>query len=149
MKLKGHLVASIPLGVAWYLGGGGLAPALGAAAASVLIDVDHLPDYLWWRRARASLSDFFHTNHHNLVPTLMLPLHAWEWIPLGFVLFWFLAGPIWAWALTAAWAYHLSWDQYHNQVNGWFYFFCYRAKFGFSRSKLIPYSSIMEPKKGS
>lgn len=136
MRMTGHALAAVPLAGAlgWLTGNW---PAAGAAAVfSVLLDLDHLPDYIYWRGGWRGLGDFFETNHRHQVDRLLLFMHGWEWpLPAGLLLWWWL-GPAWALCLAAAWAYHLAWDSALNPVAPGFYFFARRAAAGFSRARL-------------
>lgn len=136
MRLTGHALAAIPLAgvLGWTTGNW---PAAGAGAAlSVLVDLDHLPDYIHWRGGWRSLKDFFETNRHHQVDRLLLFMHGLEWpLPLA-ALLWWLAGPAWGLCLGAGWLYHLAWDLAVNPVAPRFYFFFFRKSGGFSRSRL-------------
>jgi len=136
MKLLNHTLAALPLAGAMYAATGSAPAACGAAAFSVLVDLDHLPDYIWWRRRKSSFSDFFQTNRQHQTPVLCLALHSWEFIVPGGLLLWALCGPFWAGSLSLGWLYHLIWDQITNPAGAGFYFFFYRASRGFKRAKL-------------
>ena len=138
MKPSGHIAASVPLGLTLYLASGKLWPSLTGMAFSILIDVDHLPDYLLWRGKKAGAHDLFEKYFNHDTPYLMLFLHSWEWIPIAALLLWHFSGTDWAICLTLSWIYHLLWDQWINPVGLKFYFFFYRAAHGFLRKNLSP-----------
>lgn len=138
MKVLGHIAAAVPLSIAVQLTTGSGQASAAAAAASVLVDVDHLPDYLYWRGGWRSLEDFFAAFHQKKTTWLVICLHAWEWTALSGALIFTLGGPLWLKAAWAGWLYHLIWDQFTNQVSPWFYFFCFRASKGFLRGVLKP-----------
>lgn len=131
MRLWQHSLAALPLGAALYWAGGDAAAAASGAAASVLLDLDHLLDYLRWRRGWRGFGDFFGTSLRHQWPTGLFLLHCWELVPLIAVGLYLVAGPVWALALAAGWAWHLALDQIANHVHPAFYFFSFRAHRGF------------------
>ena len=136
MRLTGHLAASLPLGLVVGLVGKSWPAAAAAMALSVLVDLDHLADYVYWRRGWRSVADFFATNRAHRVQRLLLLLHSWELIPPVAALLWLLAGPLWATALAGAWAYHLVLDHLFNPVAPGFYLLAVRLNHGYSRGRL-------------
>lgn len=138
MKLRAHLLAALPLGGAYYWSEGSAVLAGLAAAASVLVDVDHLPDYLWWRRGWRGLEDFFDASYKHRVPFILIVTHSWELMALAWGLILTLGAPPWVQALAVGWLYHLAWDQWRNSVGARFYFLLHRARMGFQRRLLKP-----------
>ena len=139
MKLRAHALAALPLAGAYYLSQRSALLAGLAAAASVLVDLDHLPDYLWWRggwrgAGRISSRPFMRQRvaayrHRN--PFLGAMLLAWALLPC-------LGAPAWLWALAVGWTYHMLWDLCTNGVGLPFYSFIHRARLGFERRLLKP-----------
>jgi hypothetical protein len=143
MNLKSHSIASLPLAAAAYAASDSAGYSILAALVSIFIDLDHIPEYLAWRRARSSIDDFFTSNRHHSTPTVIYPMHGWESILfLGLLAAWLL-GPAWALAICVGWAYHLVLDQITNPVGGRFYFVSYRAAKGFIRAKMVGPQGIM------
>lgn len=138
MKTWAHGLAALPLASVCYFSQGSAPLAAAVAAASVLVDLDHLLDYLLWRRRWLGLGDFFDSFHSHQVPNLYLVAHAWELMALAWALILGLGAPAWARWLGLAWLYHLAWDQATNGVGPWFYFWVHRARMGFRRSVLRP-----------
>lgn len=136
MRSREHLLASAPLLGLWLAGGGDLPQAVAAAAASLLVDLDHFPDYVWWRRGWGGLRDFFASFHAHRVTRLALPAHSWELLLLAVVGLWQAGWPAWPAALVCGWAYHLAWDQCFNPVGWQFYFLGYRLAHGCDRRRL-------------
>ena len=86
MQLFNHSLAAVPLAGILYAATGSPQAACGAALMSVFVDLDHLPDYFWWRGRKSSIPDFFRTNRLHKTPTLVLALHSWEFIiPVGLI----------------------------------------------------------------
>ena len=137
MNLKAHSIAAIPLAVGAYAVSDSAGLGLLSAMASILLDVDHVPEYLVWRGSCASPGDFFRTNRQHATPLVFYPLHGWEGVILSGLLLLWLPGPAWALAVWAGWAYHLLWDQISNPVGPLFYFVGFRARLGFRRERLV------------
>ena len=138
MKSWAHTLAALPLGGAYYWSEGSAALAGVAAAASVLVDLDHLPDYLWWRGRWRGLGDFFECFHEQRVPRIVIVTHSWELMLLAWGLILGLSAPDWLKALALGWLYHLCWDQLTNSVGVGFYSLVHRARMGFERRLLKP-----------
>jgi hypothetical protein len=138
MKSWAHMLAALPLGGAYYLGEGSAPLALAAATASVLVDLDHVPDYLWWRGRWGGVSDFFEAFHDKRVPRIVIVVHSWELMLLAWGLILGLGAPAWLKALAVGWLYHLCWDQLTNSVDCKFYSLIHRARQGFQRRLLKP-----------
>lgn len=132
MKLKNHLVAAIPLVAGVYLSTGSWTAAGLAFASSVLIDVDHLPDYVYVRRGWHGFRDFFETCHNQGLVKTSLVLHAWEWVILCGALW--LAGvhPEVTLPIGLGVAYHLILDTRTNPVIPRFYWMTCRGLHGFA-----------------
>ncbi len=103
----------------------------------MLLDLDHLADYLCFRRRWLGIRDFFTVAHQTLWPRLVLALHSWELLAVAGVGLGLALGPAWAGCLVAGWAWHLAFDQLGNPVRPLFYFLAYRASRGFARDRLL------------
>lgn len=136
MSPGGHLAAALPFVAAVYLAEGSPLGAITAGAASILVDLDHVADYIWMQRGRFHLRGFYTDYRRHLTPKLFLLLHSWELalLALVFALLW--SAPPLLLCLVAGWIYHLSCDQAANRVGPAFYFITYRYLKGFQRSLL-------------
>jgi membrane-bound metal-dependent hydrolase YbcI (DUF457 family) len=136
MNPWGHLVAAAPLAGAVYLASGSGAMAAGAAAASVLVDLDHVVDYLYLTGGRLKLGRLYREYRRHRTPKLILALHSWELSILALACVWLLEAPALLWGLAIGWLFHLACDQMANRVGAPFYLLSYRYFRGFDRSKL-------------
>lgn len=137
MKASRHVAAAIPLAALLYAAGRSPLEIAVAASASVLIDVDHLADYLLFRGGWFGLRDFFQSCNEARLNRLYLVLHAWEWILLGGVAA-LVAGAALPGMVVCGMAWHLAFDAIGNRgvVRPGFYWFCRRARMGFDASRL-------------
>ncbi len=136
MSPWGHLAAALPLAGATYLASGSPLVAAAAGASSVLVDVDHLVDYLWLTRGRLQLGGLYRDYRKHRTPKLILVLHSWELAFLTLVCAWLLPAPAFIWGIAAGWIFHLTCDQIVNRVGPPFYLLSYRFLKGFDRSRL-------------
>lgn len=136
MNPWGHLIAAAPLAGAVYLAGGSGAMAAGAAAASVLVDLDHVVDYLYLTGGRLKLGRLYRDYRGHRTPKLILALHSWELSILALACAWLLGAPALVWGLALGWVFHLACDQMANRVGAPFYLLSYRYFRGFDRSRL-------------
>ena len=145
MKGWAHLLAAAPLTYGLAVGTGAPSWALAGGAASVLMDLDHLPDYVWWRVGWRGLADFFDSFHAHQVGRILIPLHSWELLPAALLGLGALGWPVWGLCLGAGWLYHLLWDLFTNPTTFRFYLFWYRARRGFLRSNLERSGAVRRP----
>ena len=137
MKASRHVLAAFPLVAALAAAGRPLPEAALAAAASVLIDVDHLADYVLCRGGWFGLGDFFRSCNEGRLNRLYLVLHSWEWIILGALAAFWAGLPAMGMIVTGM-AWHLAFDAYgnRNMVRPGFYWFFRRAAVRFDAARL-------------
>ena len=136
MKLTQHIAASLPLAAGVYLTTNSYSGAALAVAGSVLIDLDHLPDYLYFRGGWRGVKDFFDVHNNHRVPTALLFFHSWELVILLGLLAWFGLSPEWLKAVSLGMAYHLVLDRIFNRTPPHFYWIARRAWFSFDVKRL-------------
>lgn len=145
MKAWAHLLAAAPLAYGLTCVTESSGWALAGAALSVAVDLDHLPDYIWWRGGWGSLADFFESFHAHQVGRLSMFLHSWEMLPLLLLGLAALGWPAWGLCLGGGWLYHMLWDQFTNPVDWRLYLFCFRARRGFVRADLERAGALRRP----
>lgn len=130
MKLAQHCMSAVPLAVAAYAAtSGSLAAAFMAGASSVLIDCDHVLDYLLCNKRWGGLSHFFAMCEEGRLPRLYLLLHSFELV----IFLWLLVGTgvaaAWGVGLTIGVTGHMLMDWVGNRhlVKQSFYWLWYRA----------------------
>ncbi len=138
MRTNAHALAALPLAAGVFSVSDSAPLALFSALVSLGVDVDHIPDYLWWRGGWRGVRDFFNSYHLHQVVRMTVVLHSWELLPLSVLALHLLGWPAWAWAAVAGWLWHLAWDQLTNPVGQAFYFFFWRANRGFQQKLSKP-----------
>ncbi len=153
MKLSQHCISAGPLAVAAYAAtGGSFAAAFWAAVGSVLIDCDHIADYVLWNRGWGGMGHFFASCEDGRLGRLYLLLHSVEWL----IFLWVLVGTgiaaPWGVGLTIGLSGHLLLDWIGNRhlVQPSFYWLWYRASNGFDGNALyrMPPGSLAAARKG-
>jgi hypothetical protein len=136
MRLWHHTLAAVPLTAVVLEVSGSGACAAAACFLSIFMDLDHIPDYLNYRRGWYGLQDFFTTCHETRIRRLFLVLHAWEWPLLCGIACWFGLGREWMAACAMGVAYHLMLDQFGNSMPPLFYWITHRARHGFDLARM-------------
>lgn len=144
MKLSGHIIASVPVGIISY----SVTKSLPATAVSILahifIDLDHVLDYIFVFKRIPSIKKFF-SYYHDLanVKTAYYIFHSWELMllltVLQFVYFNNYFFSLWLGLVT-----HMVVDQIWNGryldddhcVHKYFYFMFHRWRVKFDHSLL-------------
>src|ERR1700746_3910614 len=143
MMPGGHLATSLALSTATYYVTGSAEAAAGSFAGGFLIDVDHYLDYLFFEKQwrRPSPVSFLRYYFAACPKKLILPLHSAEFMVLLLAVMLVRPVPLLVGYWTGA-LMHLIFDVL---VNGdyalkrpvLFYFFAYRARFGFAAEHLL------------
>ncbi len=117
-----HALATLPVAaLAWPRAG--WRGALAACAGGVLVDLDHVVDWL------------ISGGRLNYKVRIILPLHGWE-LPLALYCWRRQRGPPWVAPLIAAWIGHLCLDWLtHNPTTPLSYFVSRRLVVGFDRQR--------------
>ena len=139
MKLASHCFSAVPLAVAAYAATGGrLSAAFMAGVSSVLIDGDHVLDYLLSNKRWGGMKHFFASCEEGLLPRLYLLLHSFELV----ICLWLLVGTgvaaAWGVGLTIGVTGHLLLDWVGNRhiVKPSFYWLWFRAANRFDGNRL-------------
>jgi hypothetical protein len=139
VKLAQHCLSAIPLAVAGYAAAGGSWPAAFAAGiSSVLLDLDHLSDYVLCNRGWGGLDHFFKSCEEGKLDRLYLVLHSFELVILLWLLIGFGTAAAWGVGLAIGVSGHLLLDWLGNRhiVQPSFYWLWFRAANGFDGNAL-------------
>ena len=138
MKLHHHLAVSIPISCVIFAVSRSVLMTLVSLIAGVLLDIDHGFDYLREYGLRVDLPFFFRSFHDTLYRRVVIPLHAWEWLPpLGGVAILMHGNPLLVGTLIGM-TQHLVFDQFTNGACGRGYFFSYRVMKKFVTAEIFP-----------
>ncbi|MBW1711833.1 MAG: hypothetical protein JRJ59_01625 [Deltaproteobacteria bacterium] len=136
MTLKEHLVSAAPLSLVVGLASGSAGAGLAAGLTTVLVDADHVLDYVVSNGRFEGLGHMIDYSYRGRIRRLFLVGHSYELFFLALVLLPQWLPLIWALAILSGWACHLALDQLFNTCQPGSYFFVYRLKKGFLREAI-------------
>lgn len=126
MQVRFHVAASAAAAAATYAISGSTVMAGAALASGILIDADHLVDYVAFNPPPYGLQHLLDTYYNNRLTHVLLPLHAWEWVA---VLLISAAASHWHPLLTGlaiGMGHHMLLDQAYNKPFPLGYFLAWR-----------------------
>lgn len=142
MKVPAHVCTSTLLGAALYAHTGSWQVAAAGLVSGVLIDVDHIFDFLIFSGEAFSVRNLFSWCDDGRWERISLPFHSYELYLLAGLITYFRPSPIMAGVLCGT-GLHLLLDQFGNRylaprfsVSLWFYFFAFRFSVGFRKERL-------------
>ena len=144
MRPAHHAAAGLAGGAGVLLLTGSVGAALAFALVSVLLDLDHVADYLAFGVPPRTVHKFFTPGHSGIWGRTVFLLHSHELL-LTLLLFWAAgAPPLWAKASIVGLAGHLALDEwgnrrraFHLRLPALYYFFLYRLARGFRGEALL------------
>jgi hypothetical protein len=109
----------------------------------VLVDLDHFIDY-WYAEGRICFDakTFLRTRYWQKSGRLFVFFHAFEYLPLVFLVWQAFKGRKWAVAATAAMSSHVLADHFINELKPLGYFILYRAAHGFRAGELLDWEGV-------
>lgn len=113
--------------------------AVASLIPGILLDVDHVPDFLWQSREKFTLRRFFDVVYRRENPRCYIALHGWEWLCLFGLLVWASGGNSLLLGLYLGWAQHMIADQLCNDAKWWSYFFFGRMIHRFEHLTAFPW----------
>lgn len=137
MKVKQHILSSLPLGTVYFIISGDIVVSSIAMITSVVVDFDHTIDYVITHRQISSLKKMVHAYENFDVQKNYLILHSWEAISLSALYLIFFPHTL-LHALFVGCVFHIALDQIYNtlflginNVRVPYYFFIFRMKNNF------------------
>ncbi len=112
---------------------------LSSLAVGILLDGDHVLDYLREYGFRLNLRELFHASYERTFKRTFLVLHAWEWTPLVIAAVWWSGANPWLAGAAIGWFQHLLADQLVNTPNKWAYSIIWRWRHGFDHKVSFPF----------
>ena len=134
MRAVNHGLVSLAAGGSLWLGLDSLAAGAACFLSGLLLDLDHLVDYLLHRPRKNTFLDLVDVCENCRLERVVLPLHSWELLPLAAALALVPGQGALAAGLLAGLATHLGADQLVNPVTGRAYFLIHRWRNGFRRA---------------
>lgn len=138
MKVQYHIGLSLSVAAGVYTLSRSAAMAAASFLSGVLVDLDHIFDFVREYGFRADVRLFFHSFHETLYRRIVIVLHAWEWLVLLAVLPALSLGSDITTGIFIGMGQHLIADQCTNPVCRWGQFISYRAWNGFRTPKCFP-----------
>lgn len=143
MRPFAHLAVSPLVGTVVYAVSGSWQAGFCAGTATVLMDIDHVIDFLFFSPRPLNLPRFLLAPDSTTTWTrLVYILHSYELMVMMTVIS-CLAHHVSIWGVTAGMWVHLIMDECGNRqqskpltIPALFYFFLYRAKYSFVRSSI-------------
>lgn len=146
MRPVPHVIISLGISAFIYYWFQSLIAALVCFFTGVLLDIDHIPEYLALKGKEKSIKDFYYSRLADGQPKVYLILHSYELIfLLWLVIAIFHLGLFWVAAALSVTS-HLVLDQLFNPIHRpYTYFLIYRAIKKFDSQELF----IIEDKKSN
>lgn len=111
--------------------------ALASLGAGILMDADHMLDYLLEYGLPFDVRRFFRASYQREYRRVFILLHAWEWLPALVLLAWLAHNP-WITGFALGWTQHMIADQACNRPRAWAYFLVGRWRRRFDHQVLFP-----------
>ncbi len=137
MKASRHAALSVPVSAAVFALSRSIPAAIAVMLGGVLIDLDHVIDYVREYGFRIDVAHFFETFYHTRYRRIVLLFHAWELMIALALIAWATGWNPWLWGLTIGASTHLALDQTFNYTRPGTYFFVWRLAKRFQRDKII------------
>ena len=113
MKVRQHIISSLPLGTVCFISSGNLFLSVITMIASIMVDFDHVVDYIITRGRISSLREMIKTYEDFGVHKNYLLLHSWEVIfPLSIYLLFYPCTLLNY--LFVGYVFHVILDQIYN-----------------------------------
>ncbi len=132
MKLKHHITASIIISALLLAISKSWIIFTSSLISGVLIDIDHILDYLWEFRKPFIIKEFIDLNYQRKTLFLMIVFHSWELLALLSICAFLMSWNPWIVGTIIGFTHHLILDQIFYKLNKWSYFFFWRMKNSFS-----------------
>ncbi|MEW6009522.1 MAG: hypothetical protein AB1629_07815 [Candidatus Omnitrophota bacterium] len=138
MRPVSHVVISVGTAAFIYSWFSSLWAALICFLSGILFDIDHIPEYLFFRKGKIGLKDFYYSNLANEKERIYVILHSFELIIfLWTVISVFRLNLFWI-VITLSFSVHLIFDSFFNPVvTIYTYFLSYRIVKGFRAHHLF------------
>ncbi len=133
MRPKAHVVTSVIFFLPVYMFTNSIIMSFLFCLTQVLVDIDHVFDYLFFSKKPYSLKKFFQKGNPLTWSNVVFFFHSWEWVA---ILFGFCLNTknIFAWAVFGGYFLHMAADEVINRItykilkiDKFYYFFIFRC----------------------
>ena len=138
MKLKNHITVSLIFSAFLFAISKSWTIFTSSLISGVLIDCDHILDYLWSYRKRFRVKEFLNTCYCEKDYKCGVIFHSWELLAILSICASLMSWDPWIVGLTIGFAQHIVLDQIFNKTNRLTYFFFWRMKNRFNLKKIFP-----------
>ena len=139
MRLEHHIVLSAAVSGVVFAVSRSWPATVSSLVVGVLLDGDHVLDYMREYGLRLNLRELFHASYERKFKRTFLILHAWEWAPVIAMVLWLSGGNPWFVGAAIGWLQHLTADQLVNTPNPWAYSIIWRWRHGFDHKVSFPF----------
>ena len=139
MRLEHHVILSVTFAGLLLAVFRSWEMAVASLLPGVLLDADHVPDFLVQSRERFTPRRLFIAAYGRTFPKAYVLLHGWEWVFLCGLLAWWTDANPWVFGIYLGWAQHMIADQLMNDANWWSYFFIGRLLHRFDHLSAFPW----------
>ena len=139
MKVIPHTVVSTAFAGGLYLAYPCWQMAATAFVAGVLIDVDHVIDYIIEFGVRSNWGNFFRSFSEGQYAKIYIVFHAWEWLFVLGIVTLLTGGNPWAAGLVLGATQHMIFDQLTNGASALGYSILWRWSRGFDPNPAFPH----------
>ncbi len=131
MKPQYHIASSALVSGILYLFFKSWSMALFCFFSGVLIDVDHIYDYIKRYGLPLKARDIYNASYNNDITRWTIVLHSWELLFLMFIIAWITNWNLWITAVLIGFSHHIVMDTFNNKVTIQTYSFIWRWKKNF------------------
>ena len=136
MRLRQHVIVSLTFSAFLFVITKSWVIFTASFISGVLIDLDHVLDYLWEPGMCFRVKEFFDIHYNDKLTFHLVIFHSWELLfPLNIYVF-LLSGNLWIMGITIGFTQHVILDQIFNKPPKWNYFFFWRLKHNFCHIKM-------------
>jgi hypothetical protein len=144
MKMEHHALITVPVAAGTYYFTGSWFYTAISVFLGFLVDFDHVFDYIREEK-RFNFKDMFIKSYLGDFKKLYVVFHAFEYIPIVWIIAFFINNYTFAIVFTVSYLAHMIPDQLTNNVKPFGYFFIYRLIKNFSMKETFYFPEGVEP----
>lgn len=137
MQVRYHIVTSAALSGLLYALLRSWPMSVACMAAGVLVDLDHVMDYVVQYGFKPDLKFFLSSFPEGKYRRIFILLHGWEWVLAVTAAAWHAGWPPVASGVLAGYSLHMIFDQFVNHPDSWGYFLVWRLRHKFVATSIF------------